>query len=189
MMAKTYDRLLVVDFEATCWEDNRNPPKGEVSEIIQAGWCFLSLDTLEVSEPETCFCGPQRSQVSAFCTQLTGITPASLEGAPSFEVLAERLRASGKNRRVPWASWGQGDRVRLERECASWQCRFPLRAQHTDIKHLSGLARPLPFPRKDLNLAAALHAWGLEFQGCPHDAGADAVNAARILSLILSLTC
>ena len=42
-----YDKLLIVDLEATCWRGR--PPKGMRQEIIEIGIVALDLNTKEIS--------------------------------------------------------------------------------------------------------------------------------------------
>ena len=40
---KTTDNTLIIDLEATCWEDR--PPRGQESEIIEIGVCIMDAKT------------------------------------------------------------------------------------------------------------------------------------------------
>lgn len=71
-MAKRLDQMLVIDVEATCWE--HGPPVGEESEIIELGLCPLDLATGERLHTRSILVRPERSTVSAVCTQLTTLT-------------------------------------------------------------------------------------------------------------------
>ena len=67
------DLLNVIDVEATCW-DGPTPP-GQTNEIIEVGICVLNIRTLERVERRHIMVRPERSEISAFCAELTGITP------------------------------------------------------------------------------------------------------------------
>ncbi len=68
-MAKITDEIIVIDLEATCWDEL--PPPGEQSEIIEIGVSVLSrrnaTNTWEVVGGESMLIKPTRSKVSQFC--------------------------------------------------------------------------------------------------------------------------
>lgn len=45
---KTTDNILIIDLEATCWEDR--PPRGQESEIIEIGVCIMDAKTGKISK-------------------------------------------------------------------------------------------------------------------------------------------
>lgn len=68
-------RLLnVIDVEATCWD--RQPPPGCVSEIIEIGLTTVDVSARRRVSRHRVLARPVRSKVSAFCTELTGLTQA-----------------------------------------------------------------------------------------------------------------
>ena len=114
-MARKLDRILVVDVEATCWEGN--PPSGQTSEIIEIGLCVLDVPTLARVEQRTILVRPVGSTVSAYCTQLTTLTQADVDGGMP---LAEACQALAHEYQAParlWASYGDYDRKQFERNC------------------------------------------------------------------------
>jgi inhibitor of KinA sporulation pathway (predicted exonuclease) len=101
------DRMLVADFEQTCWEDG--PPPGQRTEIIEIGIAEVRL------EGEPCILRsagylvrPAASEVSPFCTALTGITPGMVrrQGRPLAEVLGTIRKNFGGGAKT-WAAWGR----------------------------------------------------------------------------------
>ena len=76
-MSQRLDAVLVVDVEATCWK-GATPP-GETSEIIEIGVCLADVATGERRERESILVKPTRSGISAFCTELTTITPEMVQ--------------------------------------------------------------------------------------------------------------
>jgi inhibitor of KinA sporulation pathway (predicted exonuclease) len=107
-MARRLDRILVVDVESTCWEDE--PLAGQMSEIIEIGLCVVDVAALERVERRSILVRPACSTVSAYCTQLTTLTQADVDaGVPLTEacrVLADEYRS----RERPFASFGDYDR-------------------------------------------------------------------------------
>lgn len=69
---------------------------------------------------------PVRSRVSAFCTELTGITQAEADAGVSFAEACDTLvREHGAALR-PWAGWGDYDRHRFVRaDGPAWRRRRP----------------------------------------------------------------
>ncbi|WP_338152005.1 3'-5' exonuclease [Chryseobacterium angstadtii] len=74
---KTTDNILIIDLEATCWDER--PPRGQVSEIIEIGVCIMDASTGKISKNEGILIKPQYSKVSPFCTELTSITQKMLD--------------------------------------------------------------------------------------------------------------
>jgi len=90
-MARTLDKILVVDLESTCWEGE--PPVGEISEIIQVGICMVDVATLERQGKRSILVRPSRSRISGFCTKLTGLLPEMfVEGAMELNEAVRILR-------------------------------------------------------------------------------------------------
>jgi len=85
-MATAFSHFVVLDFEATC--DAEQPPSPQ--EIIEFPSVLLSAQTLEVVDAFESFVRPtHHPQLSAFCTELTGIEQADVDGARPFrEVLS-----------------------------------------------------------------------------------------------------
>ena len=77
-MHKQFSTMVVISVRTTCWEKGARPADEE-HEIIEMGSCFLDVTTLEISRKESVLLRPQRSKVSAFCTQLTTLTQELVE--------------------------------------------------------------------------------------------------------------
>ncbi len=45
---KTTENILIIDLEATCWENR--PPRGQESEIIEIGVCIMNAKTGKISK-------------------------------------------------------------------------------------------------------------------------------------------
>ncbi len=99
-MAKKLDHVIVVDVEATCWDGS--PPPGEASEIIEIGVCPLELSTGRRLEKRSILVRPKRSRVSPFCTQLTTLTQAQVDGGITFMEACEVLRKTYQTRERVW---------------------------------------------------------------------------------------
>src|SRR5258708_28301054 len=125
--------LNVVDVEATCWENG--PPPGQISEISEIGLATVDLGTGQRIGRPRILVRPQRSAVSPFCTDLTGLTQADADAGVSFAVACATLAAEHQAGRRPWASWGDYDRQQFLRQC-----------QATDITTPSERSPPTPKP-------------------------------------------
>lgn len=96
-----YDAFLVLDVEGTCVEGTAR--FDYPNEIIEWPVCLLLwkdkdhnglAKELEVVDEYRSFVKPTwRPQLSAFCTNLTGITQAQVNGAPTFTTLLESFTA------------------------------------------------------------------------------------------------
>lgn len=105
--------LLIIDFEATCWGPDQLPPPrkaGSVyaSEIIEFGCALLDARGIERTWQQ--YVMPvHHGRLTAFCTELTGITQMTVDAAPIFPVALEAFRNAfgihgGAQPR--FASWG-----------------------------------------------------------------------------------
>ena len=172
--------LIVVDVEATCWEGQ--PPPGETGEIVEIGLTVVDLAARRRVSRHRMLVRPARSQVSGFCTELTGLTQAEVAGGVSFaeacQILVEEYDARGR----PWASWGDYDRRQFERQCRAAAVPYPFgrpaEAGHTNAKAVFTKAYGL---RKRPGMDGALRIAGLPLEGRHHSGGDDAWNIAALV--------
>lgn len=170
-------RFLVLDLEATCWEDKVKQRKE--SEIIQIGAAMAVPRENRVEPIISVIVKPQHSEVSDFCTELTGITQSDVNnGVPLKEAFFQCQKAWGPTVKN-WGSWGFYDKNMIDRECfrKSLPNPFGLIDHHVNISALFSL---LTGKKSRYGVSKALRSLGMEFEGNPHDALADAVNTARI---------
>jgi inhibitor of KinA sporulation pathway (predicted exonuclease) len=170
-------RLLnVVDVEATCW-DGPVPP-GAVNEIIEIGLTVVDLAARERIGRHRILVRPERSTVSEFCTELTGLTQWEVDtGLPFADACALLTTEYGAADR-PWASWGDYDRHQFTRQCQDTGVTYPFSAQHTNAKAAFAYAYGL---RKRPGMAKALELAGLPLQGRHHRGEDDAWNIAALV--------
>lgn len=167
-----FNRLLCVDVEMTCWEGAA--PEGEVPEMIALGIVDLRTDSLEIRREQLHLIRPQLSRVSPFCSTLTGITPKEVAKAP---LLPDVARAVRKNfAQGDWCAWGRDDEL-IRESCERSGAEFPFRGLFHDLAAQVRLLLGLTYR---LSLDEALARFGLDFEGQPHDALADARNLARL---------
>ncbi|AUG81470.1 DNA polymerase III [Kitasatospora sp. MMS16-BH015] len=176
--------LNVIDLEATCWDGQ--PPPGSVSEIIEIGLTVVDVPAARRISRHRILVRPTRSSVSAFCTELTGLTQAEVRQGVTFaeacRILTEEHGAAGR----PWASWGEYDRRQFARQSQAdgvlYPFGYPTERTHTNAKAVFATAYGLP---KKPGMAQALHLAGLPLEGRHHRGEDDAWNiAALVLDLL-----
>jgi inhibitor of KinA sporulation pathway (predicted exonuclease) len=172
----------VVDFEATC--SNDNSLRREEMEIIEVGAVMVDGPTLEVLDEFQSFVRPVRRPVlTAFCRELTSITQADVDEAAAFPDVVDRWQnwASSYDGSV-LSSWGEYDRNQLEQDCRCHRLAYPFSPEHINLKAQFSLRLG---QRRRFGLAAALARAGLTLQGTHHRGIDDARNIARLLPFIL----
>ena len=174
------NKVVVVDIEATCWE-NHNAPPGEISEIIEIGVCTLEIKSGQADEKRSIFVKPTMSKVSPFCTQLTTITPEMVrEQGMAFADACAILQDDYETESRLWVSWGNYDRNMFVEQCRRMNVDYPYSDKHCNAKNLFA-----NFYGKRMGLARALNTIDLELEGTHHRGGDDAWNIARVLSHLL----
>jgi inhibitor of KinA sporulation pathway (predicted exonuclease) len=182
-MAKLLDQIIIVDLEATCWEDgNFNRRDGQESEIIEIGLCLVDLAQRRVTKAESIIVKPEKSSVSPFCTQLTTLTPEMVSKGVTLAQACATIARDYKAEQRTWGSWGDYDRVQFDRDCSSKHVRMPFGRTHLNIKNLFSLMKGLP---KEYGVGQALEKLHLSFEGTPHRGVDDARNIARLFVELL----
>lgn len=179
-MTRRLDRILVIDVEATCWEDQ--PAHAADSEIIEVGLCVVDVPRLERIERRSILIKPVRSEVSPYCTRLTTLTAADLADAGTLADACRVLTKEYRSRDQLWASWGDYDRRQFERVCRDFGVRYPFGASHLNVKTLFAVVHGLP---KALGMDAALAHVGSPLEGTHHRGDDDAWNIAGLLCGLL----
>ncbi|MEU2772104.1 3'-5' exonuclease [Streptomyces sp. NPDC007162] len=169
----------VVDVEATCWAGS--PPPGEVSEIIEVGLTVVDLTAGERLARHRILVRPDRSTVSAFCTELTGLTQPEVDQGVGFAEACRLLAAEHRAGTRPWASWGDYDRHQFTRQCQATRTPYPFNRRHTNAKAAFTEAYGL---RKRPGMAQALEIAGLPLEGRHHRGEDDAWNIASLVLLL-----
>lgn len=173
-MVVKYNKIIALDLEATC-----DKPKPVFSpEIIEIGLCTINLKSLEIENKEFTFVTPSKSWVTPYCTELTTITPEDVlkkNGARTFPEAINWLKKFGKNK--AWISWGDYDRIMLEKSCQEYNVEYPLSSTHINAKAIFSFFVGL---NKGINLRSAVDYLGLTWEGTHHRGVDDAVNLGRI---------
>lgn len=166
----------VVDVEATCWAGQ--PPPGQVNEIIEIGLTVVDLDSATRVAKHRILVRPQRSRVSEFCTELTGLTQTDVDGGVEFAEACRTLAVQHEAGRRPWTSWGDYDRNQFTRQCRHAGVEYPFGQHHTNAKLRFTEALGL---RKRPGMAQALEIAGLPLEGRHHCGDDDAWNIAALV--------
>lgn len=170
----------VIDVEATCWSGL--PPPGQQNEIIEIGVCVLDVDSRERLERESILVRPERSRVSAFCTELTTLTQEQVNAGVSFAEACVTLQERFSSRERVWASFGDYDRKQFVSQCRSWYVEYPFGGEHLNVK--AQFARVWKLSRAP-GMSRALQTLKMPLEGTHHRGGDDAWNIAGILVRML----
>lgn len=172
-----YGRYLnVVDVEATCWTGK--PPPGQVSEIIEIGLTVVDTEERVRVGKHRILVRPEHSTVSAFCTELTGLTQDEVDGGVRFTEACARLRKEHFADSRVWASWGDYDRHQFTRQCQAARVRYPFGHRHVNAKAAFTETYGL---RKRPGMARALELAALPLEGRHHSGEDDAWNIGALV--------
>ena len=180
-MLNRLDQILVVDLECTCWQGG--PPEGQEREIIEIGLCVLDVHSLERLSTRSILVRPERSEVSAYCSALTTLTPEAVAQGLSLAEACRILEQEYHARDCLWASFGDFDRKQLESECRAKGVTYPFSDTHLNVKNLLAIVYRLA---REVELDQVLDLLGFEMEGTYHRGDADAWNIARVLAHLLA---
>jgi inhibitor of KinA sporulation pathway (predicted exonuclease) len=175
-MAPTLDKIVVIDVESTCWKGS--VPPDQVSEIIEIGVCTLDPYLRKIEGKQSILVKPIQSDVSAFCNELTTITPEMVSDAGTLAEALDKLHDEYDTPNRLWASWGDYDRTMFEKECERKGLDYPFGRSHQNAKTLFGLMYGY---KKAPGMTRALKRLDFELEGTHHRGHDDAYNIARIL--------
>ena len=172
---KNRKKFLVIDLEATCWEDSSF--QQDNSEIIEIGVALIDFAKRTVVDKAQYLIKPKKSKVSEYCTNLTGITQEKLDKDGIDLMRASKLiRKRFSPTHISWGGWGD-DYSMLKKECEDKKAVFPFNENYNDLGFLYSLKKS---DGKKWNLKKALIEEGLEFKGSAHSGVDDAFNTARL---------
>ncbi len=156
---------------------------GQESEIIEIGLCLLEVASGRRQGKRSLLVRPQRSTVSAFCTQLTSLTQEQVNGGISFAAACSLLQQEYASNECIWVSYGDYDRLQFERQCHTQQVSYPFGPTHVNIKALFAVFEALS---REVGMAEALRRLHLPLEGVHHRAADDAWNIAGLFGELLS---
>ncbi|XP_058975249.1 3'-5' exonuclease Snipper-like isoform X3 [Musca domestica] len=193
---QTYEYVIAVDFEATCWE-NQAPPRWRESEIIEFPAILVNLKTGKIEAEFHKYIMPIESpKLSAYCTELTGITQKNVDNGIPLQTalmmfqewLRKELRVrhltlpkmskdnkAGNCAFVTWTDWDFG--ICLNKECSRKRLKKP--PYFNQWIDLRAIYREW-YKYKPINFLDALTHVGLEFEGKQHSGIDDAKNLSKL---------
>lgn len=193
---------IVFDLEATCgW-----PGENRQSEIIEIGAVKLN-ERLEIVEEFQSFVRPVvNPELTPFCTELTSITQAEVDAAPTFDQVAmdfwgwcaDRHKATLEASPFWLCSWGHYDKSQLRKDLLHWGMKTDMVNNHISIKHQHGAmlskgmlvkhgeTRRSKELARGVGMMNALQMLGIEPTGTHHRGIDDARNTAKIFKAIFS---
>ncbi|PSL00705.1 inhibitor of KinA sporulation pathway (predicted exonuclease) [Murinocardiopsis flavida] len=170
----------VVDVEATCWRGR--PPEGARNEIIEVGLCVVDLAERRRVARDRILVRPA-SPVSAFCTELTGLTQEEVDGGVDFGAACAALVDRHAAAERAWASWGGYDLRQFREQCAEDGAAYPFSDVHTNAKAV--FSALYGSRKRRFGMANALTRVGLPLEGRHHSGADDAWNiGALVLHLV-----
>lgn len=182
MTLELTDKIIIIDIEATCWEDSSFYQK-RLSEIIEIGICVLDIDTGMIEANKGLLVKPVNSEISPFCTKLTSITPAMIEkDGISLKQAIAILKEQYSSKNFTWASYGAYDKSMLKEQCQKFNIDYPMSSNHINVKVL--LSEKLGL-HKGVGMNTALKMLKMPLEGTHHRGVDDAYNIAKILNWIL----
>lgn len=183
MQHNTRDTIVVVDFEATCFDKTQNINRNEM-EIIEFGMALIDLECNIISTFESFVQPVIHPQLSKFCKELTGIEQFWVDSAYTFPKVYEKALAwLNESDAIGWVSWGDFDKNILKRNANQRGINIdhPILLDHTNVKEV--FAKTMGYS-KSKGIGASLSANGMEFEGNAHRALDDVKNIVRLLKLI-----
>ncbi|WHI48251.1 exonuclease domain-containing protein [Microbulbifer sp. EKSA008] len=170
--------LLIVDLEATCWNDR--PLSVGVMEVIEFGLVLTTLDG-EILASHSQFVRPMiNPKLSKFCSELTGIKNSMVASAPDFRESTSLLNLWLSHYEYQaWASWGEYDWKQIKVELIRHGCAPDFFAKpHINLK---AVWQEKTGKKRRSGLGSALQSLGIVFEGQQHRGVDDARNISRIL--------
>ncbi|NUQ04372.1 MAG: exonuclease domain-containing protein [Anaerolineae bacterium] len=172
-------RYLIVDLEATCWQDSKDNTR---MEIIEIGAVMLPASPDQPVLEYQRFVRPIMNPVlSDFCTELTSITQEQVDTAEDFSVVFPEFLAWIGGAPFTFCSWGDYDYHQIRRDCARWNLEAPqVFNARINVKKVFRKRH-----HKHVGMAEALTVLGLPLEGMHHRGIDDARNIAQILLTLM----
>lgn len=176
-----YDNIVVLNTESTCWEDGTKP-KHEEQEIIEIGVCLLNVKTLQVHSDKRLIIKPEKSTISEYCFDLTGLSNDIVSKGISLGDACEILKNIYKTKNRVWASYGEYDKKMFNYYCKENKIEYPFNNRFINVKSMF----PIVFGiGKELSLSSAMKTSDIFEEELGHCAGENVINVANILCEII----
>ena len=173
-------RYVVVDLEATCWEQGNDPDR---MEIIEIGSVLLESASGPVSREFGAFVRPVVSpQLSEFCKRLTSIRQEDVDSADPFPEVFRRFLDWIGPEPFTLCSWGAYDLNQFRKDCRRHGLELPPAFErHVNLKKEHSRLRRV----KPMGMSRALAKEGIPLEGTHHRGMDDARNIAKLAQVIL----
>lgn len=185
------DKILVIDLEATCWENGIAPngkTQREESEIIEIGVQEISKDNLGNyygSSNYTFYVAPKKHKISDYCEKLTGISQKFIdENGMSLDIALGQFNKTYSPKYKTIVGWGNYDKQQIIKECKEKNIlhRYKFSDTYINLKNIFALKYNLD---KEVGLNKALQHLNMEFIGDQHRGICDAMNTGRLFLEII----
>jgi len=170
---------LIIDLEATCWENHHNRDN---MEIIEIGAVLVNNDYKIIGEYQTFIKPIKNSKLSEFCKNLTSIKQEYIDSAEIFPVALEKfiqwveIKSKKNIENIIFCSWGYYDKKQLVKDCELHDITYPFQV-HYSIKHKFAEMKNL---KKAIGMEKALQMCKISLDGTHHRGIDDAKNIAKI---------
>lgn len=164
---------IILDLEATCWENDRT----KQNEIIEIGAVKINGKLAVIDEFQTFVKPTLNPWLSEFCKKLTSISQDDVNAAPYFPEAIQRFQDWIGEEPFFLCSWGFYDKTQLKKDCELHQLSAAWLKNHISLKHQHGKLIGI---EKGVGMARALQMLKLPLEGTHHRGMDDARNIAKI---------
>lgn len=178
--------ILIIDLEKTCWQTKEEKLNNK-SEIIQIGVVDLDFKTLNIKRKKSILIKTEKSVISEYCENLTGINDYLLkrEGI-NFEKAINILEKEWGIANKKLVFWGN-DYNDLENSIKEKKLNNKLSKNFFNFanfySHIYYMINQEPF--RNIGLRTALTHHSIDFIGNQHNAIYDALNTAILYKKIM----
>ena len=167
-------KYIIVDLEATCWEDRSKSP----NEIIEIGAVCINEEKQIISEFNKFVKPIAHRMLSDFCTDLTSITQEQVNDAQIFPTVLNEFQdwMLSFNDEYILCSWGFYDQVQFKNDCLLHGLDISWLESHVSLKHQYAKIKKT----RSLGMKNALKKEKIALDGTHHRGIDDAKNIAKI---------
>lgn len=170
--------VLFVDTEATCWDNISRKEQQERRELIEVGMVKVDLKTNTIVDKENYLVKNQKSEISEYCYNLTGISQDLIDREGLYIGRAMKLinqRFAPKNK--TWFTWGSFDYNFLLSESNKNNIEFIFNDNVINLADLYAMFKGL---NRSKGLQKAINHLNVEVNGPKHRALPDAEATAGV---------
>ena len=175
----TKNIYLIIDLEATCWENHHDRDNMETIEI---GAVLVDNNYKTIGEYQTFIKPIKNLKLSKFCKVLTSIRQEDVNNAEIFPIAFAKFikwaetKSKENVKNIVFCSWGYYDEKQLIKDCELHNITYPFQTHHS-IKHKFAEMKNL---KKAIGMLKALQICKIPLDGTHHRGIDDAKNIAKI---------